>query len=109
EVAVSDDGSPSGEGLADRLTGLFSDALGRHRVLAALAHSAGLVVSRELSALPAGQRRDEIENGWRRYLAALARRGPLILWIDDLHLADEEGVRLFRRLTPAPALPPLIP
>ena len=57
---------PSSGSLADRLVTLFHDALERDRVFAALAHSAGMIIGRELTALPPDQRQDEIENGWRR-------------------------------------------
>src|SRR5262249_17081800 len=66
------------------------------------------IVAQEISALPAAQRLDEIENGWRRYLAALARLGPLVLWVDDLHWAEGEVVSLFDRLTLSADLPLLI-
>ena len=108
ELLMSDASVSSSQGLADRLAGLFADALERHRVFAALAHSVGLIVAPELSALPAGQRQDEIENGWRRYLAALARLHPLVLWIDDLHWADREVVDLLDRLTLGAAVPLLV-
>src|SRR5262249_47368825 len=71
----------------------------RRQVFAALAHSAGVLVSQELAALPTGQRQDEVANGWRRYCGALAREGPLLLWLEDLHWADGEVVRLLDRLT----------
>ena len=108
ELLMSDESASSPDGLADRLAGLFPDALERGRVFTALAHSAGLIAAQELSALPAAQRQDEIENGWRRYLAALARQRPLILWVDDLHWADGEIVSLFDRLVLGAILPVLI-
>jgi class 3 adenylate cyclase/tetratricopeptide (TPR) repeat protein len=108
DLLMSDDGASSAEVLADRLVALFPDALERHRVFTALAHSVGLIVAPELSALPAGQRQDEIENGWRRYLGALARAHPLVLWVDDLHWAEGEIVSLLDRLTLATDLPLLI-
>ena len=43
------------------------------------------MVSRELAGLPAGQRQDELVNGWRRYLGVLTRAGPVVVWIEDLH------------------------
>ena len=108
ELLISEEGASSADALADRLAALFPDALERGRVFTALAHSAGLTAARELSALPAAQRQDEIENGWRRYLAALARERPLILWVDDLHWADGEIVGLFERLVVGAILPVLI-
>jgi class 3 adenylate cyclase/tetratricopeptide (TPR) repeat protein len=92
-------GEPSMQALEDRLARLFGDAAERHRVVKALSHSAGLSPSPELAALPPGQRQDEIANGWRRYLTALARPRPVVIWIDDLHWADTEVVRLLDRLT----------
>ena len=64
------------EALAASLTTLLPDVTERHRVATALGHSAGIMVSRELAGLPAGQRQDEIVNGWRRYLGVLTARDP---------------------------------
>jgi class 3 adenylate cyclase/tetratricopeptide (TPR) repeat protein len=108
EFLTSHDVAISADGLGERLGGLFPDALERHRVFSALAHSAGLVVGPGLAALPAAERQDEIENGWRRYLAALARSEPLILWADDLHFAEREVVHLLDRLTRGASMPVLI-
>jgi serine/threonine protein kinase/tetratricopeptide (TPR) repeat protein len=96
------------ERLAAQLVTLFPDALERQRVLAALGHSAGLNVSHELAVLPIGQAQDEIANGWRRYLAALAREKPVVVWIDDLHWADAEIVELMDRLTSGSDIPLLV-
>jgi len=108
ELLISVDSGLSADALAEHLVALFADPLERHRVFTALAHSVGLIVAQEISALPAAQRLDEIENGWRRYLAALARLGPLVLWVDDLHWAEGEVVGLFDRLTLSADLPLLI-
>src|SRR5262245_27866492 len=96
------------EDLVAGLEGRIPDATERHRVATALGHSAGLTVSRELAGLPAGQRQDEIVNGWRRYLGALSRAGPIALWIEDLHWADGEVVQLIDRLTLGADLPVLV-
>jgi tetratricopeptide (TPR) repeat protein len=85
--------------LVGSLTALVPDVAERHRVATVLGHSAGLMVSRELAGLPAGQRQDEIVNGWRRYLGVLSRTRPVVLWIEDLHWADAEVVQLLDRLT----------
>jgi class 3 adenylate cyclase len=98
DLLLPDDADQPEQHIADRLITMFSDALERDRVLTALAHSAGVIISRELTALPAGQRQDEIANGWRRYLAALAHDQPVVLWIDDLHWAEPEVVRLLERM-----------
>jgi class 3 adenylate cyclase/tetratricopeptide (TPR) repeat protein len=108
ELLTSHNLGTSPDGLAARLDGLFPDALERHRVFTALAHSAGLIVVRELSQLSAEQRQDEIENGWRRYFAALARAGPLVVWADDVHWAEGEIVSLLDRLTRGAGMPLLI-
>jgi class 3 adenylate cyclase/tetratricopeptide (TPR) repeat protein len=108
EFLTSHDFEASPDGLAERLSGLFPDAVERHRVFTALAHSAGLIVGQELAALPTAQRQEEIENGWRRYLAALAQAGPLIVWVDDLHWAEREVVHLLQRLTLGTGMPVLI-
>ena len=99
-------------GVVEDLTGsvarLFDDATERNRVVTAVAHSAGLSVSRELASLPSGQRQDEVANAWRRYLAALARTRPVVLWIEDLHWAEAEIVQLLDRLTLSLDLPLLV-
>jgi class 3 adenylate cyclase/tetratricopeptide (TPR) repeat protein len=89
----------SSEVLAERVQGLFADPLERHRVLTAFGFSAGAAAGRELAALTTAERLDEIANGWRRYLAALARQKPLVVWVDDLHWAEGEVVQLLDRLT----------
>jgi hypothetical protein len=108
DLLTSNGADWSGENLADSLVPMFPDVLERDRVFTALAHSAGMIVGYELKALPAGQRQDEIENGWRRYLAALARDEPVVLWIDDFQWAEPETVRLLDRLTLGTAMPILI-
>jgi class 3 adenylate cyclase len=78
---------------------LFADAAERDRVVTAIAHSAGLAVSRELVSLPTSQRLDEVANAWRRYLAALARGRLVVVWVEDLHWAEAELVQLLDRLS----------
>jgi class 3 adenylate cyclase/tetratricopeptide (TPR) repeat protein len=63
-------------------------------VPAAVAHSAGIANDPRLLALSAVDRRNEIFEGWGGYLAELARERPLLLWIEDLHWAEGEIVRL---------------
>jgi class 3 adenylate cyclase len=73
----------------------------RRRVLAALTHSAGIRTSPELAALGPAEREDEIVNGWRRYLGALAGDKPVLAWIEDIHWAESEHVQLLDRITTA--------
>jgi class 3 adenylate cyclase len=108
ELLTSDGADRSAEKLADGLLALLPDALERNRVLSALAHSAGMIVCHELMALPASQRQDEVDNGWRRYLAALTRDRPLVLWVDDVHWGEPEIVRLLERMTLGTNMPPLV-
>jgi hypothetical protein len=44
----------------------------------------------------------------RRYLAALAREQPLVVWIEDLHWAEAELLGLLDRLTLAAVVPVLV-
>jgi hypothetical protein len=108
QLLTTENTTMSMEDLAAGLAGLLPDATERHRVATALGHSAGLMVSRELAGLPAGQRQDEIVNGWRRYLGVLTRAGPVLMWIDDLHWADGEVVQLLDRLTLGAEMPLLV-
>jgi class 3 adenylate cyclase len=94
--------------LAENLSAFLPDALERNRVSTSLAHSAGLIASHDLAMLPTSQRQDEIENGWRRYLAALGRDRPVVIWIDDIHWGEPEAVRLLQRITIGADLPILV-
>jgi class 3 adenylate cyclase/tetratricopeptide (TPR) repeat protein len=107
-AAVAGDDVAGVEELTGSVARLFDDDTERDRVVAAVAHSAGLSVSRELASLPSGQRQDEVANAWRRYLAALARARPVVLWIEDLHWAEAEVVQLLDRLTLGLDLPLLV-
>ncbi len=108
QLLATGDAPLSFDDVAASLAELLPDATERHRVATALAHSAGLTVSRELAGLPAGQRQDELVNGWRRYLGVVTREGPLVLWLDDLHWADGEVVQLIDRLTLGVEMPLLV-
>ena len=89
---------PGTEVGASPLQQLIGDA-GDTTVPAAVAHSAGLTVDPRLLALPLIDRRNEIYMAWRDYIAALARDRPVILWLEDVHWAESEFVRLMDRLT----------
>ena len=108
QIVASDVPEPTLERIAARCHQLLPAGAPDLRVIAALAHSAGVVASDELRVLPLEERSDEITNAWRRYLSALAREKPLVLWIEDLHWAELELVRLVDRLTAAGDAPLLV-
>jgi class 3 adenylate cyclase/tetratricopeptide (TPR) repeat protein len=89
---------PGTEVGASPLQELITDA-GDNTIPAAVAHSAGLTMDPRLLALPLVDRRNEIYVAWRDYLATLARDRPVILWLEDVHWAESELVRLVDRLT----------
>lgn len=91
------------EQLETAVAALFAGPEERRRVLAALAHSAGIRTAPELAALGPAEREDEIVNGWRRYLGALAGDRPVLAWIEDIHWAESEHVQLLDRITTAGA------
>jgi hypothetical protein len=71
----------------------------RARLADALAHSAGIRSSPSLSGIGKDERTDEIQNAWRTLLRGLAARGPLALWVEDVHWAAPEVVTLIDRLS----------
>jgi class 3 adenylate cyclase len=75
------------------------DPAERARVRETLAHSAGLGASGALGSLGQDEREDEIQNAWRRFVKGLAAHRSLILWIEDLHWAVPDVVRLLDRLS----------
>ena len=81
-----------------RLGELLDDVEARRRIGTVLTHSAGLGGADVLPVNPI-ERQDEIANGWRRYLEALAGDGIVIIWIEDLHWAEPQLVRLLDRLS----------
>jgi len=87
----------------DELPQLVADAIPepteRARVAEVLAHSAGLRSSPVLARLGADEREDEIANAWARYLRGLAARGTVVVWIEDVHWAAPDVVRLVDRLS----------
>ena len=108
QIVATDVPEPTLERIAARCHQLLSAGSPDLRVVAALAYSAGIAVSGELRELPLEERTDEITNAWRRYLGALAREKPLVLWIEDLHWAELDLVKLVDRLTAAGDAPLLV-
>ena len=94
-------------GVAAPLRQIVGDADPRS-LPAAVAHSAGLATDPRLLALPTFDRRNEIFAGWRDYLSSLGGDRPVLMWIEDLHWADGEVVRLLDRLTFAEEKPLIV-
>ena len=69
------------------------------RLSPAVAFSAGIRSDAQLLALLVVDRQNAIYAAWRDYLADLARDGPVLVCIEDLHWAEAEVVRLIDRLT----------
>jgi len=74
----------------------IEDPAERTRISDALAHSAGIRASASLAAIGKDERADEILDAWRRLVQGLAVRGPLTLWVEDLHWAAPEVVLAHR-------------
>ena len=108
QLLVAEIGEATPDRVNARAAELFDDPFECRRVASALCHSVGLALSEELASLPIGERTDEITNAWRRYLAALARATPLLVWIEDVHWAEPQLVRLLDRLTLANETPLLV-
>jgi len=79
--------------------GGIPDPVERDRILRGVLHSAGIAPDDTLRRLPDEERTDEIVNAWRRYFAARTSDGPPVVWLEDLHWADEASVRIVDRLT----------
>jgi class 3 adenylate cyclase len=87
--------------VGDRLVPLIPDPGERERVRESLCHSAGVEVVPRFLGIRASGREGEFALGWRRYLEVLSQQRPVVVWIDDLHWAEPNVVRLVDRLTDA--------
>lgn len=92
-------GSGTDEGLSDQVALAIADPAERARTTDMLAHSAGLRSSPALARLGADEREDEIANAWSHYLRGVARHGTVVLWIEDVHWAAPDVVRLIDRIS----------
>ena len=54
------------------------------------------------------EQRVRLFEAMRSMLGCLARRSPLVLWIDDLHWADSDSIALLSELLRAPGEPPMM-
>ena len=77
----------------------IDDPADRDRILRGVLHSAGIALDDQLSGMPNEERTDEIVHAWRRYFAARSPSMAPIIWLEDLHWADEASVRIVDRLT----------
>jgi class 3 adenylate cyclase/tetratricopeptide (TPR) repeat protein len=101
QLANSDVPDATPDGIRGRLSALLGPDDGMEAA-AAICHSAGLEVDERLLALGRIEQRELIADAWRRYLAAVAREGPIIVWIEDLHWADPVLLRIIDHLTSDP-------
>lgn len=92
-------GTGPDEALEDVVAAAIDEPAERPRVAEVLAHSAGIRSGASLASLGADERNDEIANAWARYLRGLASSGPPVLWIEDLHWAAPDVVRLIDRIS----------
>ncbi|HUQ16919.1 MAG TPA: AAA family ATPase [Candidatus Saccharimonadales bacterium] len=79
--------------------GVVADPADRERILRGVLHSAGIASDDALRRLPDEERTDETVNAWRRYLTVTSPAGAPIVWLEDLHWADDASVRIVDRLT----------
>ena len=77
----------------------IDDPAERRRAGEGLAHAAGIRASGALAGLGKDERDDELLNAWRKLVRGLAARGPLAIWIEDVHWAAPEVVKLVDRLS----------
>jgi len=99
QLVTADVGHDTLDGLATRIRQLLPDGATHDAVLEGIAHSAGLTTSERILALSAVQRRDAFQDAWRRYVGAMVRERPLVVWVEDIHWAEPQLVGLLDRLT----------
>ena len=108
QILTSDLGPPTLEVIERRVAELIPDATHGVDTVAALAHGAGVLVDQRLLSLSPAERLDALSSGWRRYLGGLGRDRPVVIWVDDLHWADPQLVRLLDRITSGSGIPVLV-
>ena len=99
QILTDDLGPPTVGAIESRTRDLIADATLRADTVAALAHSAGVLVDQRLLSLSPVERLEAFAGAWRRYLGGLGAHRPVVIWIDDLHWADPQLVRLLDRIT----------
>ena len=99
QIVACDVGEPTRETIEARARDLIADPANQTETVAAICHSAGILSDQRLLGLSPGERLDAFTAAWRRYLGALGTDRPVVVWIDDLHWADPQLVRLLDRIT----------
>jgi tetratricopeptide (TPR) repeat protein len=99
QILAGDLGQPTVEAIQRRMADLATDGTEVSETVAALAHSAGALVDPRLLSLSPTERLEAFSGAWRRYLGGIGTDRPVVLWIDDLHWADPQLVRLLDRIT----------
>ena len=108
QILANDLGQPTAKTIAARVAELITDAAHTADTAAALAHGAGVLIDQRLLSLSPAERLEALSTGWRRYLGALGKDRPVVIWIDDLHWADPQLVRLLERITSGSGIPVLV-
>jgi class 3 adenylate cyclase len=108
QILTGDLGLPTVEAISARVGALIVETGQRADTVAALAHSAGVVVDQRLVSLSPTERLEALSSAWRRYLGGLGASRPVVIWIDDLHWADPQLVRLLDRITSGAGVPVLV-
>ncbi len=99
QLVLADLPGATNEDVMARVDLLIEDAGERARVAEGLAHSAAFAVSSRILTLHPLERQGEFAHAWQSYLGALARDRPVLVWIEDLHWAEPQLVRLLDQLT----------
>jgi class 3 adenylate cyclase/tetratricopeptide (TPR) repeat protein len=99
QLLADDLGQPTVEAIDSRAADFMVDPAQQADTVAAVAHSAGVRVDQRLLSLSPTERLEALASAWRRYLAGLAAKAPVVIWIDDLHWADPQLIRLLDRIT----------
>jgi class 3 adenylate cyclase/tetratricopeptide (TPR) repeat protein len=104
QLVEADVAGATADGVHRRVSDLI-DGSDAADVAAAITHAAGLAVDERLLAISRYEQREVIAAAWRRYLAALAREGPLAIFADDVHWADPLFLRVIDHVTTDLAAP----
>jgi class 3 adenylate cyclase len=99
QLVAADVGDPTIDALTARMGQLFPDEAAAAAVLEGVAHAVGLTTSERILALGPSPRRDAVQDAWRRYIGAIARERPVVVWVDDVHWAEPQLVGILDRLT----------